>query len=134
MHAASCDRVMLVFSLKQFLEELALLKIWGISFFVIFCCCDCGGVLLFCWGFWDLKENPKQVILYSKISPLECVFDDFLRGKKFGQVLLLSTLPTYPKSLDIFEFRFVLKRIFSYFCKDTIALVTNHARYHQGHL
>ena len=41
--------------------------------------------------------------------------------KKFGQVLLLSTLPTYPKSLEIFELEFVLKRVFSYFCnKDTI--------------
>ena len=25
---------------------------------------------------------------------------------KFGQVLLLSTLPTYPKSLDIFDLKY----------------------------
>ena len=31
---------------------------------------------------------------------------------RFGQVLLLSTLPTYPKSLDIFELKFVLTYIF----------------------
>ena len=40
--------------------------------------------------------------------------------KKFGQVLVLSTLPTYSKSLDIFKLKFVLKRIFSSFCKDTM--------------
>ena len=34
---------------------------------------------------------------------------------KFGQVLLLSTLPTYQKSLDIFDLKYVLKRTFSYF-------------------
>ena len=28
---------------------------------------------------------------------------------KFGQVLLLSTLPSYPKSLNIFKLKFVLK-------------------------
>ena len=39
--------------------------------------------------------------------------------KMFGQVLLLSTLTTYPKSLKIFELKFVLKRILSYFCNDT---------------
>ena len=31
---------------------------------------------------------------------------------RFGQVLLLSTLPTYPKSLNIFLLKFVLKRTF----------------------
>ena len=38
--------------------------------------------------------------------------------KKFG--LLLSTLPTYLKSLDIFVSNFVLKHIYSCFCQDTI--------------
>ena len=33
---------------------------------------------------------------------------------ELGQVLLLYTLPTYPKSLVIFELRCVLKLTFSY--------------------
>ena len=38
------------------------------------------------------------------------------------KVFLLSTLPTYPRSLDIFELKFVPKSLFSYFW---ILLVNN---------
>ena len=51
---------------------------------------------------------------------------------KFGQVLLLSTLPTYPKSLDIFELKLFLSIYFLTFVK--ILLVNNWVEYYQGHL
>ena len=45
-----------------------------------------------------------------------CVeFNPSMDKNRFGQVLLLCTLPTYPKRLDISELKFHLKRILSYF-------------------
>ena len=40
--------------------------------------------------------------------------------KKVWTSTLLSTLPTYPKSLDILKIKFAPKRIFSQFCKHSI--------------
>ena len=40
--------------------------------------------------------------------------------KKVWTSTLFSTLPTYPKSLDILKINFAPKRIFSHFCKHSI--------------
>ena len=66
------------------------------------------------------KKTTTKVRTYVQTGSTLPTYKPSMDKKKFGQVLLLSTLPTYPKSLDIFELKFVLKRIFSYFCKDTI--------------
>ena len=62
------------------------------------------------------RKNTKVWTYMSKLG-LPYLPRSLVWTKK---VLLLSTLPSYPKSFDIFELKFVLKRIFSYFCKDTI--------------
>ena len=79
-----------------------------------------GECLLWTWfgnirlmGMYFLVDSSHMSKLGLPYLPKSLVWTK----KKFGQVLLLST---YPKSLEIFELKFVLKRIFSYFCKDTI--------------
>ena len=61
------------------------------------------------------KKKTTKFWTYVQIGSTLPPLYPSLDKNKFGQVLLMSTLPTYSKSLDIFELKYELKHTFTYF-------------------